>query len=113
MFRNETEAIPNRRDIFVNGRLKVFNTINEFNQLDKNKLLDELGLNVCFEFSCEALFLTKFFSIFKIWSDITSGKALENPELLTKFCLITFAVSIINIFSLNFKYFNLFLKKRI
>ena len=64
-----------RREITVNGKLKVFNTINEFNQLDKNKLLDELGA--------------------EIWSDITSGKSLEDPDSLTRFCLITFAVKIV------------------
>ncbi len=55
------------------GKLKVFNTINEFNLLDKNKFLHEIGL--------------------EILNDIRSGKALENPELLNRFALITFAVS--------------------
>jgi hypothetical protein len=30
----------------LSGKLKCFNTINEFNQLDKNKFLDELGQKV-------------------------------------------------------------------
>lgn len=32
--------------INVEGKIKILNTINEFNLLDKNKLLDEFGKNV-------------------------------------------------------------------
>ena len=34
------------RTTTVNGKLKIFNTINEFNVLDKNKFLNELGNEV-------------------------------------------------------------------
>lgn len=67
----DTVVANQNRTTTVNGKLKVLNTINDFNVLDKNKLLKELGKN--------------------IWEDIKSGKALDNTELLTRFGLIAFA----------------------
>lgn len=61
----------NSRTTTVNGTLKVFNTINEFNTYDKNEFLKELGQN--------------------IWNSILNGEALENNESLIKFGLITYA----------------------
>ena len=55
----------------VHGKLKCFNTINEFNILDKNKTLDEFGR--------------------QLWSDMLSDKITDNPNLLITFCLIAFA----------------------
>nr|AWV66688.1 autophagy-related protein 7 [Brachionus koreanus] len=57
--------------IIVEGQIKIFNTINEFNLLDKNKLIDEFGQT--------------------IWNDIKSTKALDDPNRLNRFCLIVFA----------------------
>ncbi|CAG8494260.1 7433_t:CDS:10 [Ambispora gerdemannii] len=53
------------------GTVKITNTIEEFKSLDK-----------------QALFKT---TTEQIWNDIVSGKAIENPSLLTRFLLITFA----------------------
>ncbi|CAF0732532.1 unnamed protein product [Brachionus calyciflorus] len=66
--------------IIINGKIKIFNTINEFNVLDKNKLLDEFGN--------------------AIWNDIKTGRALDDPNLLIRFCLIVFA----NLKSYTFHY---------
>lgn len=48
------------------------NTIEVFKDLDKQATINEFGK--------------------KIWSDITSGAALEDPSLLSRFILLTFAV---------------------
>ncbi|KAJ3047182.1 Autophagy protein 7 [Rhizophlyctis rosea] len=53
------------------GFLKNTNTIEEFKGIDKAKLLKDVSN--------------------RIWDDITSGKALDQPELLTRFLLLTFA----------------------
>ena len=42
----DTVVANQNRTTTVNGKLKVLNTINDFNVLDKNKLLKELGKNV-------------------------------------------------------------------
>lgn len=57
--------------INVRGRIKVFNTINEFNSLNKNQILDELGES--------------------IWNEIQNERAVDDPRLLTTFLLINFA----------------------
>jgi hypothetical protein len=38
--------------------------------------------------------LIVFINVLQLWSDITSGKALSDPSLLSRFLLLTFAVSI-------------------
>jgi hypothetical protein len=43
---NDTVSSSNFTTSNVNGHLKVLNTINEFNMLDKNKLLDDEGQKV-------------------------------------------------------------------
>ncbi|KAJ1547707.1 Autophagy protein 7 [Nowakowskiella sp. JEL0078] len=53
------------------GQLKNTNTIEEFKLLDKNKLFKEVGE--------------------QIWNDIKTGLALEEPHLLNRFLVITFA----------------------
>lgn len=42
----DTVVANHNRTTTVNGKLKVLNTINDFNVLDKNKLLNEIGKNV-------------------------------------------------------------------
>ena len=59
------------------GSLINLNSLDSFKAYDKNKLLEEYG---------EAL-----------KKDIVNGEALKNPQLLNRFILLTFAVSLINI----------------
>ena len=43
---------------------------------------------------CCACVFDEFILIFvQIWTDITSGRAIEDPSLLSQFLLLTFAVS--------------------
>lgn len=53
------------------GSLVNTNTLDHFKEMDKKKLLDGV--------------------VAEVWAAITSGKALENPELLSPFLLLTFA----------------------
>lgn len=39
----EKSKIGHENILNVEGQIKIFNTINEFNLMDKNKLLDEFG----------------------------------------------------------------------
>ncbi|KAG0244754.1 Autophagy protein 7 [Actinomortierella wolfii] len=53
------------------GVLKNTNTIEDFKSIDKKELFDSV--------------------VQQIWEDISSGRALMNPELLNRFLLVTFA----------------------
>ena len=53
------------------GTLRNSNTLEDFKEFDKTALLDGVAD--------------------QIWADITSGAALDKPELLCRFLLLTFA----------------------
>lgn len=53
------------------GHLHLLNTLDAFKQCDKKQLLQEEGQ--------------------QLWNDITSGAALKNPALLSRFLLLVFA----------------------
>ena len=59
-------------DIVCKGLLSNKNTIESFKATDKQLLLNQCGA--------------------KIWEAIKTGDALKEPELLTQFTLLTFAV---------------------
>ncbi|KAL2919148.1 Autophagy protein 7 [Polyrhizophydium stewartii] len=61
----------NSREFLVPGTLKNTNTIEEFKAVDKNSLLKTITL--------------------EIWQDILSGAAAQDPRLLGRFLLLTFA----------------------
>ncbi|CAH1793054.1 unnamed protein product [Owenia fusiformis] len=67
---NEQATIP-PKNFPAHGSLFNTNTIDAFRDSDKKKLLETAGN--------------------KIWADIISGKALDDPSLLTRFHLLTFA----------------------
>jgi hypothetical protein len=57
------------------GTLLNKNTLETFKNCKKNTLLEELGQ--------------------ELWHSITSGEALNNPALLSRFFLLTYAVNLI------------------
>jgi hypothetical protein len=65
MNRSETDTVNpniiNNRTTNAKGKLKVFNTINEFNMLDKNKLLEQLGQDVNIFFVTLLSFLIDYY----------------------------------------------------
>lgn len=67
--------------INVRGRIKVFNTINEFNTLNKNQILDELGESVIyplFELKIKANHLILIF--FHLFSTIDLDRDRERES---------------------------------
>ncbi|KAK2163569.1 hypothetical protein LSH36_77g03008 [Paralvinella palmiformis] len=67
---NKNASIP-PRCYCCNGFIKNTNTVDGFKSCDKKQLLQQQAD--------------------QIWSDITSGKAIEDPSLLSKLLLLTFA----------------------
>ena len=59
-------------NFLCHGYLRNTNTKETFTDIDKQVVINEVGK--------------------KIWEAITSGRALEDPSLLTPFILLTFAV---------------------
>lgn len=68
---------PPPRHSEIHGTLRNFNTIEQFRQADKKELFSGV--------------------VAKIWADITSGEALQQPQRLNRFLLLTFADLKVNI----------------
>lgn len=64
----------------MNGKLKIFNTINEFNVLDKNKFLNELGNDVIF-FETICIGLVSFILKITRFLILRSGQTLKVEKL--------------------------------
>ncbi len=59
--------------ILCQGLLQNTNTLEAFKEINKQTVINKCGE--------------------QIWNDILSGAALSNPSLLTRFLLLTFAVT--------------------
>ena len=64
----------NTHFLSASGYLINFNSASNFKDSNKNSIIEEYGS--------------------RIKQEITNGKAIDNPDLLNKFVLITYAVSI-------------------
>lgn len=60
------------QEVLCHGTLRNTNTLNAFKDINKQSAVDDCGQ--------------------EIWQDIVSGAALSNPNLLSRFLLLTFAV---------------------
>ncbi|XP_065175766.1 ubiquitin-like modifier-activating enzyme ATG7 [Sycon ciliatum] len=67
----ESDGSVPRRASVAPGMLLLKNTMDDFKSADKKKIIEEAGK--------------------QIWDDIQSGAVLENPSLLSRFALLTFA----------------------
>lgn len=72
-FYSHHASVVGRNGILCQGLLQNTNTFEAFKDINK-----QAAINKCGE---------------QIWNDILSGAALLNPSLLTRFLLLTFAVS--------------------
>ena len=73
LLHRSSEEGDSQQEVLCHGLLHNTNTLSAFKDVNKQAAIDAAGQ--------------------KIWRDITSGAALSNPNLLSRFLLLTFAVS--------------------